>query len=96
MVIGDQVDKNGVLRLQGSLPYECAIDSSNVLCHSSVLVNEQWGKHWDEHYHVDFDFWNRCFKHFGIKKTDIIASTVSIYNALNNKEDSLDYIRTNG
>lgn len=93
LIIGGQMDKNHKVRLQGSLPYECAIDSGNVLCHSSILETERWGQHWDEKYHVDFEFWNSCFKHFTIKNTDVIHTTISIYNALNDKEDSLDYIR---
>lgn len=96
MVIGQQLDKLNQIRLVGTYPYECAIDTGNVLIHSSVLVKEQWGnKHWDETYHADFDFINRCFKHFGIKRTDIITEPISVYNALSTKIDSLDYIRTN-
>lgn len=94
MVIGSQQDKNGTRRLQGTLPYECAIDSGNVLCHSHCLVPEKWPtKHWDESYHIDFDFWNRCYKHFGLKRTDIIQQNISIYNAYSNKPDTLDYVR---
>ena len=94
MVIGAQQDKNGLTRLQATLPYECAIDSGHVLCHSHCLVLEKWPtKHWDESYHIDFDFWNRCYKHFGIKKTDLIQKHISIYNAFSNKPDTLDYVR---
>lgn len=94
MIIGRQVDKDMITRLYGTLPYECAIDSGNVLCHSSVLTVEKWGeKHWDEVYHADFDFWNRCFKHFGITRTDIVEDAISIYNLYSEKPDSLQYIR---
>jgi len=94
MVIGQQMDKNYVRRLQGTLPYECAIDAGNVLCHSSVLEKEIWpGKHWDEQVHIDFEFWNNCFSHFGIKQTEIVTDVVSIYNYFSDKPDTLDYVR---
>lgn len=94
MVIGKQVDKNYVTRLQGTLPYECAIDSGNVLCHSNVLGKEKWpDQHWDETMHVDFEFWNKCFKHFGVTKTDIVPDIISIYNYFSDKPDTLDYAR---
>lgn len=94
MVIGKQIDKNNLVRLHGTLPYECAIDSGNVLCHSHVLQVEKWEPfHWDDNKHVDFEFWNRCFKHFGITATDIVTDIVSIYNKFSDKKDSLNYLR---
>lgn len=94
MIIGKQIDKNGVTRLQPTLPVECAIDTGNVLCKNNVLNYVRWGdKHWDSNYHVDFDFWDRVYKFYGIKRVDIIMNPISIYNALSNIKDSLDYIR---
>jgi len=94
MIIGKQRDKHGVVRLPATLPYECAIDSGNVLCHSSVLNGIKWAtEHWSETMHVDFEFWNRCYQHFGLKRTDIIDRTISIYNKFSSKPDTLDYVR---
>ncbi len=94
MVIGRQEDKNGITRLYGTLPVECAIDSGNVLCHSHVLVPERWSsQHWDDKLHADYEFWFRCYKHFRLQLTDITDKTISIYNKFSDKEDTLDYIR---
>jgi len=94
IVIGSQEDKKGNMRLQGTLPYECAIDSGNVLCHSSVLKKVKWpSKHWDDKIHVDFEFWNNCFKYFGLKNTDITNKVISVYNAFSDKKDTLNYLR---
>lgn len=94
MIIGKQMDKDWKVRLQPTLPYECAIDSGNVLCHSSVLQDVKWPtEHWDDEFHADFDFWNRCFQYFGIKRTDLVDRPISIYNFYSDKPDSLDYVR---
>lgn len=96
LVIGRQVDKNGVTRLYPTLPYKCAIDTGSFLCHSSVLVKEQWpNRHWDSEFYADFEFIDRIYKHFGIKRTDLIQTAISVYNAYSDKEDTLDYIREN-
>ena len=94
MVIGKQIDKNGITRLQPTLPVECAIDTGNVMCNVDILNHIKWpGKHWDSNYHVDFEFWNVVYKYYGIKRVDIVMNSISIYNALSNVKDSLDYIR---
>ena len=95
MIIGKQVDKKGITRLLATLPYECAIDSGNVLCHTSVLPFVKWANTgiWSNLSHEDFNFWNNCFQYFGIKRTDITQTAISIYNFFNPKKDTLDYIR---
>lgn len=94
MIIGQQVDKDGIMRLPATLPCECAIDSGNVLCHSHVLVPEQWpDKHWNDKFHADYDFWYRCYKHFRLANTDLVQEVISVYNALSNQPDTLNYVR---
>jgi hypothetical protein len=94
MVIGNQEDKEGRTRIHGSYPRACAIDSGNVLCHTSVLEYVEWSvNHWSKIKFVDFEFWDACFKHFGLKYTDVIQETISVYNKLSEVKDSLDYVR---
>lgn len=89
MVIGNQLDKDGNIRLQATLPYKCAIDIGNVLFHSSVLEYETL--RWTIDNPPDFDFIDRCFNRFGIMKTVLVQDNISVYNALNDKEDTLNY-----
>lgn len=94
LVIGRQIDKDGVTRLQPTLPYKCAIDTGSFLCHSSVLVKEQWpNRHWDSEFYADFDFIDRVYRQFGITRTDLVDRAISVYNVYSDKEDTLEYIR---
>ncbi len=95
MIIGNQEDKNGIIRLRGTLPYPCAVDTGMFLAHSCVLTKELWpSRHWDNEFHADYDFLTRVHDYFTIKSTDIIQDTISVYNAFSDRPDTLDYLRS--
>lgn len=94
MIIGNQIDKWGRIRLQSSYPRQCCIDTGNVICHTSVLEKVEWPEYgWTNKIYVDFEFWDACFKYFGLKYTDLVSDVISVYNSLSDVKDSLDYVR---
>jgi hypothetical protein len=82
MLIGEQIDKDGKLRLIASKPVYGRIDTGNVISHHSCLVDCKWPK---EHIpgvnHKDFLFWNLVFEFYG-KKCGIWNQPISYYNRL--------------
>jgi len=82
MLVGEQIDKDGKLRLIASKPVFGRIDTGNVLSHHSCLSECKWPK---EHIpgvnQKDFLFWDSVFEFYG-KKCAIWNQPISYYNQL--------------
>jgi hypothetical protein len=82
MLVGEQLDNKGKLRLVASKPVFGRIDTGNVLCHHSCLSECKWHK---EHIpgvnQKDFLFWDSVYNYYN-KKCAIWNQTISIYNKL--------------
>jgi len=82
MLVGEQLDNKGKLRLIASKPLFGRIDTGNVLCHHSCLSECKWPK---EHIpgvnQKDFLFWDSVFEFYG-KKCAIWNQPISYYNQL--------------
>jgi hypothetical protein len=82
MLIGEQLDKNGKLRLTPSSPIYTKIDTGNVLSHSNCLSICKWP---ETHQHrknaKDFLFWESVYKFYNNKCT-IWNQPISYYNKL--------------
>jgi len=82
MLVGEQIDKDGKLRLIASKPVFGRIDTGNVLSHHSCLSECKWPK---EHIpgvnNKDFLFWDSVFEFYG-KKCAIWNQPISYYNQL--------------
>jgi hypothetical protein len=82
MLIGEQIDKDGKLRLTASKPVYCHIDTGNVLSHHSCLSECRWPKtHIPNVNEKDFLFWDSVYNYYG-KKCGIWNQTISYYNQL--------------
>jgi len=82
MLIGEQIDKNGKLRLTASNPLYGRIDTGNVLSHHSCLSECRWPKtHIPNVNEKDFLFWDSVYNYYG-KKCGIWYQTISYYNKL--------------
>jgi hypothetical protein len=87
MLVGEQLDPKGNLRLIASKPVYERIDTGNVLSHHSSLQNVRWvGSHIEGVNSVDFLFWNEVYEFFG-KKCAISNTPISHYNKLSGRND---------
>lgn len=83
MLIGEQIDKDGKLRLIASKPVFSKIDVGNVISHHSCLTECIWPKdHIPGVNQKDFLFWDSVYNYYN-KKCAIWNQTISIYNKLN-------------
>jgi len=82
MLVGEQIDKDGKLRIIASKPVFCHIDTGNVISHHKCLTECRWPK---EHIpgvnNKDFLFWDSVFEFYG-KKCAIWNQPISYYNQL--------------
>jgi hypothetical protein len=86
MMVGEQLDWDGKLRLIASKPVFRMIDIGNVICHHSCLKGVKWPiEKPNEFVHRDFLFWDSVFNYFG-KKCAIINLPISHYNKLSQKK----------
>ena len=82
MLVGEQIDTDGELRLIASKPVYCHIDTGNVLCHTSCLKSVRWPTEVTQKYQArDFLFWDSVFN-FYEKKCAIWNQPISFYNKL--------------
>lgn len=82
MIIGEQIKKNGEIRLRASKPVYCHIDTGNVISHHKCLEECRWPKtHTVGVNQKDFLFWDSVFNYYG-KKCGIWNQTISVYNKL--------------
>jgi hypothetical protein len=82
MLVGQQIDTDGKLRLIASKPIYCHIDVGNVLCHTSCLKSVSWPTEVTQKYRArDFLFWDSVFNFFE-KKCAIWNQPISFYNKL--------------
>lgn len=83
MLIGQQLNKEGKLRLIASPPKHCYIDTGNVIAHHSCLKECRWP---DSHIpgvnNKDHLFWESVYEFYG-KKCAILNKPISYYNKLN-------------
>ena len=82
MLVGEQLDSDGNLRLISTYPQFERIDTGNVLSHHSCLKEVRWP---DTHIkgvnQKDFLFWEKVYHFYG-KKCGILNKPISIYNKL--------------
>ncbi len=85
MLIGEQINSNGKIRLVASKPVLRRIDGGNVLSHHSCLVSCFWPSTFiDGVNQRDFLFWESVFKFYG-NKCGILNQPISYYNKLRPK-----------
>jgi len=93
MLIGEQTDNDGELRLVASKPVFRRIDTGNVLAHHSCLNECEWPKDFiDGINQKDFLFWDSVYNYYG-KKCAIWNQPISYYNKLSKPND--DYKKKN-
>jgi hypothetical protein len=82
ILIGEQIDNDGELRLIASKPEFCRIDTGNVLSYHLCLKECVWA---DTHIkginNKDFLFWDSVYNYYG-KKCAIWNQPISYYNKL--------------
>ena len=82
MLIGEQLDNDGELRLIATYPQYERIDTGNVLSHFSCLKEVRWPEtHINGVNQKDFLFWEKVYHFYG-KKCAIVNKPISIYNKL--------------
>ena len=82
MLIGEQLDNDGKLRLIATYPQYERIDTGNVLSHFSCLKEVRWPEtHIKGVNQKDFLFWEKVYHFYG-KKCAIVNKPISIYNKL--------------
>ena len=82
MLVGEQINKDGKLRLIASKPVYQKIDTGNVISHHSCLTECKWpSKHIRRVNQKDFLFWNSVYEFYG-KKCGIWNQPISYYNKL--------------
>ena len=82
MIVGEQLDFDGELRLIASKPVFERIDTGNVLCHHECLSKIKWpDKHIKGVNNKDFIFWNDVYEYYG-KKCGIWNKPISYYNKI--------------
>lgn len=82
MIIGEQMNKYGKLRLKAHYPKYCKIDTGNVIAHHSCLNECRWPKtHINGVNQKDFLFWESVYEYYG-KKCGIWNQPISHYNKL--------------
>jgi len=80
MIIGNQNNHNGKLRLFPTFPRSGYIDTGNVLCHTFVLDRVQWMP--SDKDPRDYIFWKNCYEIVGIQNVFMIYIPISNYNML--------------
>jgi glycosyltransferase involved in cell wall biosynthesis len=82
MLVGEQVDKNGKLRLIASPPRYARIDTGNVLAHWECLKECSWPETFRAGINAkDFLFWESVYKYYN-NKCGIWNQPISHYNKL--------------
>ena len=85
MMVGEQTDWDGELRLIASYPKYCRIDTGNVIAHHSCLKECRWPKtHTPKVNQKDFLFWDSVYNYYG-KKCAIWNKPISYYNQISKK-----------
>lgn len=85
MLVGEQTDWDGELRLIAHYPKYCRIDTGNVLAHHSCLTECRWPKtHEPGVNQKDFLFWDSVYNFYG-KKCAIWNQPISYYNQISKK-----------
>lgn len=87
MLVGEQLDPKGKLRLIASKPVFERIDTGNVLCHHSALEKVRWKNEFIDGVNSrDFNFWNEVYEFYD-KKCAITNVPISNYNKLSGRND---------
>jgi len=87
MLVGEQIDNDGELRLIASYPLYCRIDTGNVIAHHSCLESCLWPETYTKGVNQrDFLFWDSVYNFYG-KKCAIWNQPISFYNKLIIKEN---------
>ena len=82
MLVGEQINKDGKLRLIANKPVYGGIDTGNVISHYSCLTECKWpSEHIPKVNQKDFLFWNSVYEFYG-KKCGIWNQPISYYNKL--------------
>lgn len=82
MLVGEQINGNGKLRLIASYPKFTKIDTGNVISHHTSLTECRWPKtHIKDINQKDFLFWESVYNYYG-KKCAIWNQPISYYNKL--------------
>jgi hypothetical protein len=85
MLVGEQTDWDGKLRLIASYPKYGRIDTGNVIAHHSCLKECRWPKtHTPKVTQKDFLFWDSVYNFYG-KKCAIWNKPISYYNKISKK-----------
>jgi len=85
MLVGEQTDWDGKLRLIASYPKYGRIDAGNVIAHHSCLTECKWPKtHIPKVNQKDFLFWESVYNYYG-KKCAIWNKPISYYNKISKK-----------
>jgi len=85
MLVGEQTDWDGKLRLIASYPKYGRIDTGNVIAHHSCLKECRWPKtHTPKVNQKDFLFWESVYNYYG-KKCAIWNKPISYYNKISKK-----------
>lgn len=82
MIVGEQTDNDGKLRLIASKPVYCRIDTGNVITHHKCLEVCKWPtNHQPGVNQKDFLFWESVYNYYG-NKCGIWNQPISYYNKL--------------
>lgn len=82
MIVGEQINWDGKVRLIASPPKKGRIDTGNVLSHSSCLETCEWPTiPWTCN---DYLFWESVYEYYG-KKCGIWNQPISYYNRISKK-----------
>jgi hypothetical protein len=85
MLVGEQTDWDGKLRLIAHYPKYCRIDTGNVISHHSCLKECRWPETYTPGVnHKDFLFWESVYNFYG-KKCAIWNQPISYYNQISKK-----------
>ena len=85
ILVGEQLDWDGKLRLIAHFPKYCRIDTGNVLAHHSCLETCRWpDTHIPKVNEKDSIFWESVYDYYG-KKCAIWNQPISYYNQLSKK-----------
>jgi hypothetical protein len=86
MLVGNQVDWDGGIRLVAHHPVFHKIDVGNVLCHHGCLSVCKWPTYdVDKRYNKDYIFWRLVYEHYS-QKCELTNTTISYYNMLSEKK----------